>query len=47
VPVKVASVSIECSQNACALRRKVYIAGMCQVTFCARKRGKKACPFFF
>ena len=45
-PVKVASVSIECSQNACALRRKVYIAGMRQVTFCARKRGEESLFFF-
>jgi hypothetical protein len=46
-PVKVASVSIECSLNACALRRKVYIAGMRQVTFCARKGGRKLVFFSF
>ncbi len=46
-PVKVASVSIECSLNACALRRKVCIAGMPQVTFlCSKEGGRKLVLFF-
>ncbi len=49
-PVKVASVSIECSQNACAwgvkLSARYHIAGVYQVTFCAWKKGGESLSFF-
>ncbi len=51
-PVKVASVSIECSQNACAWDVKLcahyHIAGVCQVTFlCSKEGGRKLVLFLF